>query len=60
MQLLFRRCQAPISMWICAGLASAEFAFFSRFSATGGTTNVHGLLLLGFHIPIMQNCKSAG
>jgi hypothetical protein len=38
-QLFVRSREAPILMRICAGQACAEFARFSRLSATSGTTN---------------------
>jgi hypothetical protein len=52
--LLFRSRQAPISMRLCAGLASAKLTLLSRLSATSGATNSQGLLPFGFHGYIMR------
>ncbi len=59
-QLLFRSRQAPISMRICAGLASAKLTFFSRLSPASGATNFHGQFLFRFHGSIMHGCPSPG
>ena len=56
--LLFRSRQAPISMRLCAGLASAKLTLLSRFGATSGATNSQGLFLLGFHGYIMRRCAA--
>jgi hypothetical protein len=56
--LLFRSRQAPISMRLCAGLASAKLTLLSRFGSTSGATNSQGLFLLGFHGYIMRRCAA--
>jgi hypothetical protein len=56
--LLFRSRQAPISMRLYAGLASAKLALLSRFGATSGATNSQSLFLLDFHAYIMRHCAA--
>jgi hypothetical protein len=58
--LLFRSWHAPISMRICAGLASAKLTLLSRLGATNGATNSQGLFLLGFHGYMMHRCSATG
>ena len=50
----FRSRQAPISMWLCTGLASSKLTLLSRLGATRGTTNRQGLFLSDFHGYIMH------
>jgi len=40
-----------------AGLACAEFALLSRFSATGRAANGQSLILFGFHSRILRRYK---
>jgi hypothetical protein len=49
------RFQAPVSMRVHARLTGSKLAFFSRFCATGGTTNDENVFLLGSHMPVHNN-----
>jgi hypothetical protein len=45
-------------MWLSAGQSGVEFAFLSRFGATGGATDTQCLVLTGFHDSIMRSCRA--
>src|SRR5579871_5457414 len=47
-------------MGVCAWQASAEFALFARFRATGGTTHRQCFLLCDFHANTMHGSSPAG
>lgn len=57
-ELLFRSRQAPVSMRLRAGQASAQLALLSRLGATGGATNRQGCFSLGFHNHRMHCCPA--
>ena len=58
--ILIRSNQTPVSMRRGAGLASAEFAFLSRFGATGGASNRQSLIFFGLHSRIMNRPQETG